>query len=135
MGAFAEIETAPRSYTPLPIDMTRGLPQTFSVLFGGRTYHFTLYANVAASRLDPKAARTGLELPSEDAFLVARVEREEAGGLRETIFLRKVVPGMEYEAGDIALTFPEQRVAPANLNGRGEFGSRVSGGIAPRWAS
>jgi hypothetical protein len=125
-------DTRTRSYTPLPIDPAKGFPQTFSMLFGGRTYHFTLYANIAAARLNPRAVH--LELPADSAFLVVRVEREERGGVRETIFLRKVVPGMEYETGDIVLTFPQQRVAVANLNGKGEFGSQVSGGIASRWA-
>lgn len=66
--------------------------------------------------------------------MVLHVEREASDGSRETIFLRKVVPELEYEAEGIALIFPQQRVARANLNGRGDFGSQVIGGIAPRWA-
>lgn len=120
-----------RTYTPLPLDATRGFPQSFPVLFGGRAYHFGLYVNAAAGRLGD--AEELLELPAPDAFLVVRVEREEAGGGRETIFLRKVVPGLEYECGDIALVFPAQRVARLNLNGQGNFGSAVAGGIAARW--
>jgi hypothetical protein len=130
MGLF---DTASgRDYAPLPLDATRGFPQSFPMLFGGRTYYFGLYVNVAAERLgDPEGV---LELPAQEAFLVVRVEREEAGGGRETIFLRKVVPGLEYECGDIALVFPAQRVARRNLNGQGDFGSAVAGGIAARWA-
>lgn len=124
--------TRRRSYTPLPIDASRGFPQTFQMLFGGQTYYFSLYVNVAAERL---AATDGaLELPSEDAFLVVSVARERAGGERAIIFRRKVVAGLEYEAGDIALVFTRQRVARKNLNGQGDFGSQVAGGIAPRWA-
>lgn len=122
-----------RSYTPLPIDASRGFPQTFQMLFGGQTYYFSLYVNVAAERLAATADGV-LELPSEDAFLVVSVARERAGGERATIFRRKVVAGLEYEAGEIALVFTRQRVARRNLNGQGDFGSQVSGGIAPRWA-
>ncbi|MDT5293177.1 MAG: hypothetical protein QOJ76_57 [Acidobacteriota bacterium] len=121
-----------RAYTPLPIDPTRGFPQSFPVLFGGRAYRFGFHVNVAAERLG--ALDEMLELPAGDAFLVVRVEREETGGERETILLRKVVPGLEYECGDIALVFGAQRVARRNLNGQGDFGSAVTGGIASRWA-
>jgi hypothetical protein len=121
-----------RVYAPLPLDPTRGFPQSFPVLFGGRAYHFGLHVNVAAERLDARDEM--LELPAVDAFLVVRVEREETGGERETIFLRKVVPGLEYECGDIAFVFRAQRIARRNLNGQGDFGSTVTGGIASRWA-
>jgi hypothetical protein len=121
-----------RTYTPLPLDPTRGFPQSFPVLFGGTAYHFGLHVNVAAERLGTPDEL--LELPGRDAFLVVRVEREAAGGERETILLRKVVPGLEYECGDIALVFRAQRVARRNLNGQGDFGSTVTGGIASRWA-
>lgn len=122
-----------RNFTPLPIDETRGFPQTFPLLFDGRTYHFRLYANIAAARLS--GAASVIELPSEDAFLVVQVDVETVGGGRETIFRRKVAPGLEYEFDNIVLVFTEQRVARGNLNGQGEFGSQVVGGIARRWAS
>jgi hypothetical protein len=47
------------------------------------------------------------------------------------VFLRKVVPTLEYRAGALALTFPTQVVARRNLNNPGTFGSRVVGGVAP----
>jgi hypothetical protein len=122
-----------RVFTALPIDASRGFPQTFPVLYGGRTFHFSLYVNVPAAALDETTDY--LELPSGDAFMVAHVERETAGGQRETVFLRKVVPGLVYEFDTIAVVFTRQRVARRNLNGRGDFGSQVNGGIAPRWAS
>jgi hypothetical protein len=73
-----------------------------------------------------------LPLPSEQAYLVARVEREAAGGSRETVFVRKLAPELEYEAENIALFFPRQLIARSNLNGQGDFGSQVIGGIARR---
>jgi hypothetical protein len=121
-----------RVYVPLPIDGSRGFPQAFPLLFDGRSYHFRLYVNVAPARLaDPTAV---LELPSTDAFLVVQVEVEASDGTRAPLLIRKVAPEQVYETGAIALRFPEQRVAIRNLNGQGEFGSRVTGGIAPRWA-
>ena len=121
-----------RQFFVLPIDSTRGFPQAFPFLFGGQTYNFRLYANIPAERLDDRVAF--IELPTAEAFLVVQVEREIAEGARETIFLRKVVPQLEYEAENIMLIFPQQRIARNNLNGQGDFGSQVIGGIAPRWA-
>jgi hypothetical protein len=121
-----------RQFAPLPIDNALGFPQSFAFLFGSQIYHFTLYVNVAAERLTTK--RDSIELPSDEAFLVVRVDRELGDGGRQAIFLRKVVPELEYEAENITLVFPRQRVARSNLNGQGDFGSQVTGGIAPRWA-
>jgi hypothetical protein len=129
-----ELETTKsgRHYTPLPIDANQGFPQSFALVFEGRTYHFRLYVNISAALLD------GLEgllpLPSEEAYMVALVERESPGGGRETVLARKVVPELEYEAEEIAIFFPQQRIVRNNLNGQGDFGSRVIGGIATRWA-
>jgi len=127
-----DLTNAERVYTPLPIESSRGFPQAFPVLFNGRTYHIRLYVNIAPARLVDRAAV--LTLPSADAFLVVQMEVEGSDGTRAPLLIRKVAPEQVYEAGAIALRFPEQRVAARNLNGQGEFGSRVSGGIAPRWA-
>jgi hypothetical protein len=198
-----------RSYTALPIDASRGFPQSFPVLFGGRTYQFQLYVNVPASliqraagiyalrtilssalddaatsivvastdgfpvstpfgvRVDNEllnvtgiagtswcvirgvggtkaAAHTKgaflsyttpiLDLPSSAAHLVMKVETALPDGTLETAFLRKIISGFEYEVENIALQFKQQRVAVSNLNGQGDFGSLVAGGIASRWA-
>lgn len=124
--------TAQREFENLPVDDERGFPQELSHVLGGRTYRFRLYVNVPAERLTDGVEF--LELPTPEAHLVVRVEREVGGGGREPLFLRKVVPGVVYEAERIAFEFPEQRVARANLNGRGRAGSRVTGRIAERWA-
>lgn len=129
-----DLETAKsgRRYTPLPIDTSLGFPQSFALVFEGRTYHFRLYVNIAAELLPEQ---TGfLPLPSEQAYLVVRVEREATGGERETVLVRKMAPELEYETENIALFFPRQRIARNNLNGQGDFGSQVIGGIARRWA-
>lgn len=122
-----------RNYSPLPIDATRGFPQSFSSTFAGKTYHFFMYVDVDAALLGP-STKNPLQLPTGNAFLVVQVEKENRDSTRTVIFLRKVVPDLEYLAGDIALIFPTQVVAQANLNGIGEFGSVVVGGIAARWA-
>ena len=119
------------SFTPLPINLEQGFPQSFPLLFDGRTYHFTLYANVAAHLLD--ARPEFINVPNEEAFLVCRVEHELTDTTRETIFLRKVVPHLQYEAENIKLLFSEHRVARDNLNGQGEHGTQLVGGIGRRW--
>lgn len=123
--------TSEQIFTPLPIDSTRGFPQSFPFQFGERTYQFWFYVNVAANQLQDKT--DFIPLPTQEAFLVVRVERENADGTRETIFLRKVVPNLEYETENIVLTFPQQQISRSNLNGQGNFGSQVTGGIAQRW--
>jgi len=122
-----------RSYSPLPIDGALGFPQTFSSAFGGKTYHFFIYVDIEASLLS-SSTKSLLQLPAGNAFLVVRVEKENRDNTRTIIFLRKVVPDLEYVAENIVLVFPTQVVARANLNGRGDFGSVVVGGIAARWA-
>jgi hypothetical protein len=77
---------------------------------------------------------TVLDLPSPEACLVVHVLVELADTTQQSIFLRKVVPDLEYKVENIALLFPQQRVAVSNLNGVGDFGSQVIGGIAARWA-
>jgi hypothetical protein len=150
-----EIAKSGRRYTPLPIDTSLGFPQSFALVFEGNTYHFRLYVNIAAERLrgaadflllpseqshlpeeiqKAMAVRADvLPLPSEQAYLVAHVEREATGGARETVLTRKLSPELEYEAENIALFFPRQIIARSNLNGQGNFGSQVIGGIARRW--
>ena len=110
----------------LPIDPAEGFPQAFRLSFGGRTYRFRLYANVAEEVLD--AATGPLDLPADKAFLVLSVAREEAAG-QTVILLRKLVPGVVYQAAELVLTFPTMRLDPRNLNGVGSFGSQVIGGV------
>lgn len=119
------------SFTPLPINLVRGFPQSFPFLFDGRTYHFTLYVNVAAHLLDDRPEF--ISVPTDEAFLVCRVEHELADTTREVIFLRKIVPQLQYEAENIKLLFSEHRIARDNLNGQGEHGTQLVGGIARRW--
>lgn len=120
--------TAP-GFLQLPIDAADGFPQAFRLTMAGRTYQFRLYANVAEDVLD--SASGPLDLPAREAFLVLTVDREEPGGLT-TILRRKLVPGVEYHAGELALTFPTMLVDPRNLNGIGSFGSQVVGGVGLR---
>lgn len=124
------IGTIERTYTPLPIDVSRGFPQSFPLVFSNRNYRFRLYVNAPASLVKDKTQI--LDLPSPDVFLVVQIELDLSTGIRQPIFLRKVVPDLEYEAGNIALIFPHQRVAVQNLNGQGNFGSQVMGAIALR---
>lgn len=121
-----------RQYTPLPVDNGKGFPQSFSIFYEGQTYHFSLYVNVEAHFIEEEW--DFLELPSEKAFLVVCIECERMDGSRNTIFLRKVVKNLEYETENICFIFPRQLVARMNLNGYGNHGSQIKGGISSRWA-
>ena len=117
-------------FRSLPIDAAEGFPQAFRVSAGGRTYQFRLYANVAEESLDASAGGL-LDLPAKGAFLVLSVDREEPAGVT-TVLRRKLVPGVQYHAAELALTFPTMLVDRRNLNGAGSFGSLVVGGVALR---
>jgi hypothetical protein len=120
---------ATRSFLRLPIDADEGFPQAFRLAVAGRNYLFRLYANVAE---DVVATQAGpLDLPSAGAFLVLSVDREEPVG-PVAILRRKLVPGVEYPAAELALTFRAMRLDPRNLNAAGSFGSEVVGGVALR---
>src|SRR6266704_5722525 len=110
-----------REFEPLPVAGRNGFPQSFPLLFRGKNYRFSVYVNVAADVLPRDGG--ALPVPDQRAFVVARVERVEFDGALRTILLRKVLPNVEYVAGDIALRFPELRVVRENLNGRGDYGS------------
>lgn len=120
------------AFEELPIDTEKGFPQELEKLVGDTAYHFRLYVNLAAEEL--AGEREFFDLPGPEGDMVVRVERGGGAGGRETLFLRKVVPGLVYAVERIAFTFSELRVARANLNGRGRAGSRVSGRVASRWA-
>ena len=122
------IATSGRTYDPLPIDNAAGLPQVFPFLLGGVRYQFTLYVDAPEDSLGPLEEL--MTLPDALRFLVVRVDVLGSAGAQQTIFLRKVVPSLEYRAGPLALTFPTQIVARRNLNGAGTFGSNVIGGVA-----
>ncbi|MEO5878201.1 MAG: hypothetical protein ABIS86_03805 [Streptosporangiaceae bacterium] len=120
---------AARGYRRLPINADEGFPQAFRLAMSGQEYRFGLYANIAEELV--RAAPAGpLELPAAAAFLVLEVGREGPGGL-VTILRRKLVPGVEYLAAELALTFRTLRLDLRNLNGAGAFGSEVVGGVAP----
>jgi hypothetical protein len=118
------------TFLRLPINPDEGFPQAFRVTVSGRTYQFRLYANVSED-FTAHAPDKPVDLPRDGAFLVLTVDREEPGGL-VTILRRKLVPGVEYHAAELALTFTTIRVDRRNLNGVGSFSSDVVGGVASR---
>jgi hypothetical protein len=120
---------ASRTYLQLPINIDEGYPQSFRLSFNGAIYQVVLYVNVLEG-ISPD--KNGFyTLPSQGAFMVMRVSREDISGAR-VIFQRKLVPNVEYEADDVAFVFRQMQVAKQNLNGAGSFGSQVIGGIATR---
>ncbi|MDR3470654.1 MAG: hypothetical protein P4M09_03030 [Devosia sp.] len=117
-----------RSYDLLPLDNQAGLPQSFPYNRDGVRYQFTVYANIPEAALE--AIEQPISLPDGQSFLVVRVDRLASDGTNSTVFMRKVVPSLEYRAGALMLTFPTQVVARSNLNGVGTFGSNIVGGVA-----
>ena len=117
-----------RSYDPLPIDNAAGFPQRFPFLLNGVRYQFAVYVDV------PEAALGTMDelmvLPDASRFLVVRADVLMQDGSQQTVFLRKVVPSLEYRAGALALVFPTQVVARRNLNNAGNFGTNVVAGVA-----
>jgi hypothetical protein len=69
-------------------------------------------------------------LPDALRFMVVRADVLATDGTTQTIFLRKVVPSLEYRARGVGLYFPTQIVALRNLNGIGNFGTNVIAGVA-----
>lgn len=129
----------PPAYRPLPIVADEGFPQSFRLALEERMYRVTLYVNASERRLDELAEDALLRLseePEEEIHLVVAVARESDLPEPLTIFKRKVVPGLDYDAGgELALRFDELTIARRNLNAPGPHGSSVRGGVAPTWAS
>ena len=117
-----------RAYDPLPIDNTAGFPQQFPLLLNGVNYQFRLYVDVPEAALGP--IDEVMVLPDAQRFLVVQVNTLAADGTTQTIFLRKIVPSLEYSVRGIAIYFPTQIVARRNLNGVGSFGSNIVAGVA-----
>jgi hypothetical protein len=117
-----------RSYDPLPVDNTAGFPQRFPFLLNGVRYQFAIYVDVPETALG--SIDELMVLPDAQRFLVVRVDVLGPDGTQQTVFLRKVVPSLEYRAGGLALTFPTQIVARRSLNNAGNFGSNVVGRVA-----
>jgi len=116
-----------RGYDPLPVDNTAGFPQQFPLLLNGVNYQFSLYIDVPEAALGPIDEL--MVLPDAQRFLVVRADVLGTDGTTQTIFLRKVVPSLEYRAGALGLYFPTQIIARRNLNGVGSFGSNVIAGV------
>jgi hypothetical protein len=123
-----------RTYLQLPINADEGFPQSFRLSFNGTVYQVLLYVNVLEDGPATPDADGFYSLPTSGAFMVMRVLREDTEGT-VTIFLRKLVSNLEYEAAELAFVFRQMQVARSNLNGIGSFGSQVIGGIATRWVS
>lgn len=117
-----------RTYDTLPIDNLAGFPQSFPFLLNGVRYQFTIYVDAPDSALGSMDEL--MNLPDAQRFLVVRSDVVAADGTLQTVFVRKVVPSLEYRAGGLALTFPTQIVARRNLNNAGSFGTNVVAGVA-----
>ena len=117
----------------LPVNPDEGFPQSFRLAFAGRSYVFGFQVNIAEEVLPdantPDGLNAAVSLPSDGAFLVMTVVRESlAGGV--TLLRRKVIPGMVYRAGELALVVRTIRIALGNLHGFGRYGSDLVAGVA-----
>lgn len=117
----------------LPVNPDEGFPQSFRLSFEGRSYVFGFQVTIAEEVLPDVNTPAGLNavvsLPGDGAFLVVTVVRE---GTAEGVSLlrRKVIPGVVYRAGELALVFRTIRIALGNLHGVGRWGSEVVAGVA-----
>jgi hypothetical protein len=120
-----------RPYLKLPVIPDEGFPQSFRMSFASSSYSVSLYVNATDGALEASSGL--LDLTGPGAFMVMTVARE--GPDRPgVIFRRKLVVAHEYEFAELALLFTELKVDRRNLNGAGAFGSRITGGVASRWA-
>ncbi len=115
----------------MPINPEEGFPQSFLLNFNQQSYRILLYVNVLEQ--DSETTENYIyNLPEPGAFMVMQVSRETTSP-SQVIFHRMLVPGLEYEAAELALVFWKMQVARLNLNGVGAFGSDIIGGVASRW--
>jgi hypothetical protein len=133
----------------LTVNPDEGFPQAFLFAFGGATYGFTWYVNVAeyllpAPRLaDPTtfvdltgdgASVTGGTPNGPDAvpggILVLAVDRRDPDAVT-ALLRRRVIPGQKYQAGQLQLVINRAVVALGNLNGVGSFGSVLDVKVGP----
>jgi hypothetical protein len=118
------------TFLELPVNADEGFPQAFRLSFLDQMYQFFFYANVLDDGT-PVPDDFIYDLPAPGAFLVLRVARESAAG-PVSIFCRKLVRNLEYQAAELVLAFDEMKVSRKNLNNAGTFGSSVVGRIAAR---
>jgi hypothetical protein len=123
------------TFLRLPVDPDAGFPQSFRLAFGGRSYVFGLLVSIAEEVLPssdtPEGLAAAVTLPADGAYLVLTVVREDAAGA--TVLLRrKVIPGLVYRAGELALVVRTARIALGNLHGVGRHGSELVAGVALR---
>ena len=128
MTSIAPETAVPPDFLQLPINADEGFPQAFRFVLGTRTYVLTLQVDVAEELL---AGATTLVLPQPGAFMVASVSRDDPAG-SVVLFRRKLVPGLIYDAGELALTVRSMVVDVRNLNSPGTYGSQVVAGVASR---
>jgi hypothetical protein len=117
----------------LPVNPDEGFPQSFRLAFEGRSYVFGFQVNIAEEVLPdantPEGLNAAVSLPNDGAFLVMTVVRDSLAG-RVTLLRRKVIPGMVYRAGELALVVRTIRIALGNLHGFGRYGSELVAGVA-----
>jgi len=119
------------AYRRLPVNADEGFPQAFRFAVDGGSYVVELAVTVVDE--DLLRNETPLVLPRPGAYLVMVVSRE-GPGAAAVVFRRKVVPRHEYDAAELAFVFEEMVVDRRNLNAAGAFGSRLTAGVATRWA-
>jgi hypothetical protein len=119
------------AFLQLPVNPDEGFPQAFRMTDGRGSYVVELAVNVVDD--DDVPAEGPLRLPAPGAFMVMTVTRQ--GPVADEVILRrKLVTGHEYGAAELAFVVRELTIDPRNLNAPGAFGSRVTAGVATRWA-
>lgn len=118
-------------YKKVPINESAGFPQSFRLSMNDVIYRINLYINIPEKILGSSDEVFDL-LETGSRFMVMQVVREGSGDLK-TLFHRKLVKNIELYAAELSFKFREIQIARGNLNGIGDFGSKVVAGVALRW--
>ena len=127
------------TFRRLPFTPDDGLPQAVTCAVGALSYDFAIYVSVTTPDLDPPEeiydlARLGAS-GTPPGHLVLRIA-ETGVADPKVLLLRKLVPepDLVHPAGPLAVKLHEARIARGNLHGAGRYGSRITMGVAQRWA-
>jgi len=121
-----DLSTAPsgRAYTALPIDPTQRVPHRRFHCFQHSYLRIFLICDIGAAALAESSDEL-FNLPSENAFLVARVDTQILTVRAQPFLFESWYLSSNTWRATSRFFFPQQTVARENLNGQGEFGSVV----------
>jgi len=121
-------------FTPLPPEADP--PAGSELLPGAQLLPAPVPAGLPGERVTlptPASSGQGLLylLPQENLYLVLKVERPDLPEDQRVLGITRPVLGLPIQLGDLVITFSTIEIARGNLQGPGEFGSRVVAEVSP----